>query len=458
MRSPHVLIIDDEENLVSSLVYGLQGHGIEATGAYDAAGGLQALVDTEPDVVLVDLRLPDRCGIDVLADIRARAPDLPVIMISAYGETRIAVDAVKRGAEDFLTKPFDLDEVVHLIHKVTERGRLAREVAYRRHRAVLDDGILGEAPSMQALRERIETVARSNTRTVLLLGESGTGKALVARAIHNRSAVADGPFVEINCAALPDNLIEAELFGAEKGAYTGAESQRPGLAQLADGGTLLLDEIGELPPHVQAKLLHFIENRSFRPVGTGRERSADVRIVAATNRDIEGDVQAGAFRADLYYRLNVVPLVLPKLADRPEDVPHLARHFAAETARNESCPAITFGPAAADLMSRYAWPGNVRELKNLVERLTILYPGAEIGPEHLPPELHARSGGDDASAAIEDRLAATEQDILLQALADAGGHKGRAASALGISRHALKRRLQRLGLQSSGLRPNDRSD
>lgn len=445
--APLVLIVDDERNLVNSLVYGLRAHGVRAEGAYDGASGLDMALRLEPDLVLIDLRLPDQSGIDVLDQLQAHRPDLPAVMISAHGETRVAVEAVKKGAEDFLTKPFDLDELVHLIRRATERGRLSEEVRYHRRQAVVEDGIVGDSPVVQGLRERIATVARSNTRTVLLLGESGTGKALVARAIHNQSAVADGPFVEINCAALPESLLEAELFGAEKGAYTGAEVRRPGLAELADGGTLLLDEIGELPLHLQAKLLHFIENHAFRPVGAARERVTDVRVIAATNRDIGAEAGAGRFRADLYYRLNVVPLVVPRLAERGDDVTSLARHFAGNIAAAENCPPVSFSDSAMEALRGYRWPGNVRELKNLVERLTILYPGREIVPTHLPPELAEASPDGAETGVLDERLASTERDILLHALAEAGGRKGRAAAALGISRHALKRRLQRLGLQ-----------
>ena len=446
MRSPQVLIVDDERNLVNSLVYGLRAHAIRAEGAYDGASGLAAALRLEPDLVLIDLRLPDESGIEVLGKLRERLPDMPVVMISAYGETRVAVEAVKKGAEDFLTKPFDLDELVHLIRRATEHGRLSQEVRYHRRQSVDQDGLLGASDAVATLRERIATVARSNTRTVLLLGESGTGKALVARAIHNQSTVADGPFVEINCAALPESLLEAELFGAEKGAYTGADHRRPGLAQLADGGTLLLDEIGELPLHLQAKLLHFIENRSFRPVGAARERVTDVRVVAATNRDLEAEARDGRFRADLFYRLNVVPLVVPRLAERGGDIGILALHFAEQIAGAENCQPVTFSPAANAMLEGYGWPGNVRELKNLVERLTILYPGADIQPGHLPAEFGAAEQSGEAGL-LDARLASTERDILLRALSQAGGQKGRAAAALGISRHALKRRLQRLGLQ-----------
>ncbi len=445
MSAPCVLIIDDEKNLVNSLIYGFKQHGIRAEGALDGRTGLARVDDLEPDVILLDLRLPDRSGIDVLGDIKRQRSDLPVIMISAHGDTRAAVEAVKAGAEDYFTKPFELDELVHLIQRTVERQRLAREVAYRRREKTGELGeLLGASVPIAALRQQIATVGRSGARMILLLGESGTGKALVARAIHNGSARAEGPYIEINCASLPENLLEAELFGAEKGAYTGAFEKRVGLAQLADGGTLFLDEIAELPTSLQAKLLHFLDNRKFRPIGATREHTADVRVIAATNRNIEQEVKAGGVRPDLFYRLNVMPITLPRLAQREADVLLLAESFARSCAADEGCHRITFDTDVRQRFLRYPWPGNVRELRNLIERLTILYPRQEIHAEQLPPEFHVAEGA--SPTGLEEQLAETERETLLRALAEAGGRKGKAAEALGISRHALKRRLQRLGI------------
>jgi DNA-binding NtrC family response regulator len=285
---------------------------------------------------------------------------------------------------------------------------------------------------------------------VLLLGESGSGKALVARAIHSQSARAKGPFVEVNCAALPEQLIEAELFGAEKGSYTGALQRRVGLAALADGGTLFLDEIGELPLALQAKLLHFLEDGSYRPVGSGRPLVSDARVVAATNRDLAAGVRAGTFREDLYYRLNVVHLSVPPLRDRGGDILLLARHFAERYAREERCAPVTFPPEAEAILLKHRWPGNVRELRNLVERLTILSPGRTVSPVDLPlVPVQAETApplGPGASRSIDAELEESERALVLSALRQAGGHRSQAAKVLGISRHALKRRLQRLGL------------
>ncbi|MFZ5558900.1 MAG: sigma-54-dependent transcriptional regulator [Pseudomonadota bacterium] len=445
--SPLVLIIDDERNLVRSLELALKGAGVEARGAFDGASGLKLAAEIAPDAVLLDLKLPDVSGIEVLEALKKSRPDCPVIMISAHGDTRAAVQSVKAGASDYLTKPFDLDELVHLIDSTLERQRIAEEVAYRRTLGANEALIVGEHPVMQGLREQVARVAASGARTILLLGASGTGKAVVARAIHRESERRDGPFVEVNCASLPEHILEAELFGAEKGAYTGAYQRRIGLVALAHGGTLFLDEIGELAPPLQAKLLSFLESRTYRPLGSAREASADVRVVAATNRDLSADVHSGRFREDLYYRLNVFPVELPPLKDRGDDVFLLASHFTARFARAEGCEPIRLGEAARGLFRTHPWPGNVRELRNLIERLTILYPGQTIEPAHLPPEMKADGSLQPvAPREFPDRLAAAERDLLVEALARSRGHKGLAAQFLGISRHALKRRLKRLKL------------
>ncbi|MFQ5785081.1 MAG: sigma-54-dependent transcriptional regulator [Alphaproteobacteria bacterium] len=445
MAMPHILIVDDEKRLVNSLIYGLKGYDIEAEGVFSGAEGLAAVERVEPDIVFLDVRLPDISGLDVLRQVKTRWASLPVVMISAHGDTRTAVDAIKAGAEDYLTKPFELDEIVQMIRRTADRDRLAREVSYRRQEKTVEQGeLLGESLAIRDLRARVATVAQSGAGIVLLLGESGTGKALVARALHTGSSRAEGPFVEVNCAAVPENLLEAELFGVEKGAYTGAYQKRAGLATLAHLGTLFLDEIGELPLPLQAKLLHFIENRRFRPIGANRERTTDVRIVTATNRDIESGVRQGAFRADLFYRLNVMPLRLPRLADLGDDALLLSEHFAKVLAAMEGCRPIEFDDQVRQSFLAYDWPGNVRELRNLIERLTILHPGQTIDPTRLPPEF--RAVAPNPKGKLDERLAETERDILHHALDESGGHKGRAAEALGISRHALKRRLQRLNL------------
>jgi len=444
-KTPLVLIIDDHQGLVRTLSAALKSAGIDARGAYDGSSGLRLAAELSPDVVLADLRLPDMSGFVVVERLKAELPEQPVIMISGQSDPHAAAQAIKAGAAEYLPKPFDLDQLVHLIRMSMEHAELAREVAYLRARSVAHSTLIGDSAATHDLHQQIERIARSSARTVLLVGSSGTGKAVVAQALHSLSERQKGPFVELNCASLPEQLVEAELFGAEKGAYTGAHQRRAGLVTLADGGTLFLDEIGELALALQAKLLTFLENRSFRPIGGGRERRADVRVIAATNRSLPAEVKAGRFREDLYYRLNVVPIELPPLKDRGRDVLLLAEHFAREFATEEGVTPVRFPPEVQFLFLAHAWPGNVRELRNLVERLTILHPGQDIRPDHLPPELHADASNGPPS--ITNQLAVSEREMVLQAIAQAGGKKSAAAELLGISRHALGRRLKRLNLQ-----------
>ncbi|WP_132258773.1 sigma-54-dependent transcriptional regulator [Paucimonas lemoignei] len=450
-----ILIIDDESNLVRSLTFALEDEGHTVHGAGTAADGLSAAARVQPDLILLDLKLPDMSGLDVLEALKAQQTAAQIIMISAHGDTRSAVKAVKLGAADYITKPFDLDDLSMTIRATLERRQMADELAFHRGETLRESGLLGNSGAIRELVGTVERVATSNAMRILVLGESGTGKALVARAIHSASPRASAPFIEINCASLPEQLIEAELFGAEKGAYTGAHQRRVGLVALADKGTLFLDEIGELPLPLQAKLLHFLENGQYRPIGSGRTQTADVRVVAATNRDLAAAVVEASFREDLYFRLNVIQLNIPPLRERDDDVLALIEHFSREFAREERTRPITFSDEAKQALLAYRWPGNVRELKNLIERFTILYPGGKVDVSALPRELVSH---DDmqlikpvsvqlpGSPNIEDALASTERELMLNALREAGGHKGQAAERLGISRHAFKRRLQRLGI------------
>jgi len=446
-----VLIVDDEQQLVRSLLFALREEGIAARGAHTAAEGLAEIERAMPDLILLDQRLPDMSGTEVVEKLRRDQIAVPVVMISAHGDTRAAVQAVKAGASDYLTKPFELEELILVIRTTLEREKLAAEVSWHRKAIVAEDGMVGDGPAMRQLAETVRLVASSNAARVLLLGESGTGKGLVARSIHNRSARAKGPFVEVNCASLPEQLIEAELFGTEKGAFTGAHQRRLGLVALADGGTLFLDEIGEMPLPLQAKLLHFLENGSYRAIGSAQARIADVRVIAATNRDLATEVKNARFREDLYYRLNVIQISLPPLRERGGDILALTRHFAARLAAESGVAPITLDREVEALFERHSWPGNVRQLKNLVERLTILHAGRVIGPGELPAEMTGSPApSSEAARGLDADLDASERVLLTDALARAGGQKGRAAELLGISRHSLKRRLQRLGLVSEG--------
>ncbi|WP_088346804.1 MULTISPECIES: sigma-54 dependent transcriptional regulator [Rhodomicrobium] len=442
MTRPCVLIIDDEANLVSSVAYGLGAYGFNGIGAANAAEGLDLAGKRQPSAILLDQKLPDGLGIDLIAPLRALDETAPIIMISAHGDIPTAVEAVRRGAYDFVTKPFELDDLVGVLRRALAPRRLGP-----RAKAV------GEAPGafqveisdvMKELRSTVEIVAKSTARIVLLLGASGVGKGFTARAMHEASPRAEGPFIVVNCAALPGDLLEAELFGIERDAHAGGGQGHPGLVEAAQGGTLFLDEIGDVPLPLQAKLLRFLESRHYRRLGASREQIADIRVIAASNKNLGDEVDAGRFRADLFYRLNVVPVAIPNLADHSEDALPLARHFAGRAVALETTPPIDFTADAAELLADYEWPGNVRELANLVERLTILYPGRTIEPEHLPPEFSGAlaDGVPSIGALLED----TEREILVRALRAADGHKGKAADALGISRHALKRRLKRVGM------------
>lgn len=440
MSEIHVLIVDDEEALVRSLSYALRGEGMLPRAVYSGEAALALLADStvRVDIVLLDLGLPGMDGIATLEGLRKCRPNLPVIMISAHGDTRAAVQAVKGGATDYLTKPFELDDLLATLHGALDVPAVA---------SAEQGALLGQSPAMRELHAAVQRVASSSATRILLLGESGTGKTLVAQALHDSSSRAAHPFIEVNCAALPEQLIEAELFGSEKGAYTGAHQKRVGLVTQANHGTLFLDEIGELPLALQAKLLHFLENGSYRAVGASQASSADVRVVAATNRDLADDVRQGRFREDLFYRLNVITIDIPALRERGDDILLLARHFAARQAREEKAAPIDFRADAAAALVRHRWPGNVRELKNLIERLTILMPGQVIAAAQLPTSMHSVEPVPGALSALDDQLERAERELVTDALSRSAGHKGLAADLLGISRHALKRRLQRLGIE-----------
>ena len=443
MSETHVLIVDDEAALVRSLSYALSSEGMLPRAVYSGEAALELLADSkvEVDIVLLDLGLPGIDGIATLDGLRKLRPDLPVIMISAHGDTRAAVQAVKGGATDYLTKPFELDDLLATIDAALERpGAVASSTAEQ-------GALLGQSLVMANLNAALQRIARSSATRILLLGESGTGKTLVAQALHANSSRAGQAFIEVNCAALPEQLIEAELFGSEKGSYTGAHQKRIGLVTQAHQGTLFLDEIGELPLALQAKLLHFLENGSYRAVGAGQASSADVRVVAATNRDLAEDVRQGRFREDLFYRLNVITLDIPALRERGDDILLLARHFAAHQGREEKVAPIAFAADSAAALVRHRWPGNVRELKNLIERLTILLPGQTIGSAQLPAHLQSAEPAPASLAALDHQLERAERELVSDALSRSAGHKGLAADLLGISRHALKRRLQRLGIE-----------
>lgn len=445
MSSIRCLVIDDEVQLARSLCYTLGLQDMVCFEAYDGQTGLELVEQESPDVVLLDLKLPDMSGLQVLERIIALGKDIPVIMISAHGHAKDAVSAIKLGAIDYLTKPFDVDELILLVNKTLSQKRLQEEVQYHRKKDVMSRNIIGNSQVMCDLIESLDNVAHSKAKTILLYGETGVGKTVVAREIHNRAENENAPFVEINCSSLPEHLIEAELFGVEKGAFTGANATRAGLVEVAQNGTLFLDEIGEMPLALQAKLLTLLESWTYRPVGSPREKKAKVRVIAATNRDLEQSVEKGDFRKDLFFRLNIIPIEIPALRHRGDDVWLLANCFADNLSAREGCRPVVLSDDVKAIFEDYDWPGNVRELKNIIERLTILHPGKSIQPEWLPADL--RGVAYKKGETIVDAMANAERDLVQRALGECNGKKGLAAEKLGISRHALKRRIQKLGLE-----------
>jgi DNA-binding NtrC family response regulator len=423
-----LLIVEDRDSLRRMLERALGEEGYEVATAADGRAGIRLLGERSFDFVLTDLKLPDVSGLAVLEASRTAQPRAPVVVLTGYGTVGAAVEAMKLGAYDFLEKPLEIDDLSRLIERaIGERGETA---VFRVPGA---PPILGAHPLLRAALRLLQRVGPTES-TVLLTGESGTGKELFARAIHALSPRRGGPCVALNCAAIPETLIENELFGHEKGAFTGADRRQPGRFELAQGGTLLLDEIGELPLAVQGKVLRVLEERTFERVGGGRTLRADVRLVAATNRDLAAMVAAGEFRSDLYFRLNVFPIELPPLRERASDIPLLAAHLLAEIARRHGVEPPRLEEAAAELLAGEPWPGNVRELANVLERAVILGEGPAIRVADLRPLLRPLK-------------AAGERDRLKQALTEADGDKRRAAEILGMSYRALLRKVKELDLE-----------
>ncbi len=454
----HIVVIDDERSMREFLQILLEREGHEVVSCSDVKGALAALEDREPDMVFSDLKLPDGTGMEVLKTVRERYPDAQVIMMTAFATAENAVEAMRLGAYDYQLKPFKVSEVRALTQKALEKVQLLRDNRALRAQLKGLERLVGQSARMREVAELVGKVAPTKT-SVLIEGESGTGKELVARAIHEASPRAAGPFVPVNFGAIPETLIEAELFGHAAGAFTGAARARGGLFEAAHQGTLLLDEVGELPASMQVKLLRVLQERSVRRVGEERERPIDVRILAATNKVLQDMVRQGSFREDLYYRLNVVRIVVPPLRERLEDVPLLARAFMARFAQDQGKVLEGIAPEAMRALTRYGFPGNVRELENYMERAVALAGGALITLGDLPEELRAAtpdsSLGDllafpEEGVELEGVLASLERRLIEEAMRRAGGVKTRAAELLGLSFRSLRYRLQRLGVESEG--------
>jgi|RhiMetdeSRZDD1v2_1073273.scaffolds.fasta_scaffold398363_2 DNA-binding NtrC family response regulator len=447
-RTIRVLVADDETNLRDLIVRELSRRGLEVEGVGDGDSALARLREGPYDVVVLDMKMPKKEGIEVLRELQDFPEHPQVIVMTGFQEVATAVEAMKLGAYDYLTKPTKIEELDVLVRKAAEKGQLLRDnVALRAHApgAGPFDGIVTRSTKMQEVLRIVDRVAPTES-SVLLLGESGTGKELVARAIHERSPRAERPFVPIHCGALPREVLESELFGHEKGAFTGAVNAKPGLIELADGGSLLLDEIGDMEPDSQVKLLRVLETGMFFRVGGTRPRRVDVRLIAATNRDLAAAMKGGQFREDLFYRINTITVLLPPLRERPEDIELLAQHFLDTNA--------TYGlkhlhPAALAALESYRWPGNVRELRHAIERGVILCKGDEIAVDDLPSEVagggSAASSPPAAGAATGPTLEAMERQHIVTTLRQVGGHRGKAAALLGIDPKTLYRKI--LGYQ-----------
>ena len=465
-----VLIVDDEPNLRKILAAQLSRDGYEVMLAEDGEQGLTMLREHHIDLVVTDLKMPKVDGMTLLRDALREHPDLPIVMITAHGTVDTAVEALKLGAFDYLTKPFDKDEVRQVVAKALKTRQLAQEeattepVGKAKNEPGARFGIIGKSPGLTDLYAVLERVADTPT-TVLITGESGTGKELVARALHEHSTRKDKPFIKVNCAAIPKELIESELFGYERGAFTGAVSSKPGRFELANGGTLFLDEVGEIPVEMQVKLLRALQESEFERVGGIKTIHVDVRLVAATNRDLKKLIAAGGFREDLFYRLNVVSIRLPALRERDTDIPLLVEHFLAKFNERLKKQVTGVEPEALDILSAYGWPGNIRELENVMERSVLFCDAQKLRVEDLPGELRGGAGSvapptSDASGSdiplsaegglkehVKVAMSRLERDLVSRALKQTSGNVTHAARLLKISRKGLQLKMKELGLR-----------
>jgi two-component system nitrogen regulation response regulator NtrX len=450
-----VLVVDDEAGVRASLAAILGDEGYAADVVESGEAALAALEARRYDLVLLDVWLPGVDGLEVLSRIRESDRELPVVVISGHGTIETAVKAVRLGAQDFVEKPLSLEKTLLAVRNALKRRRLESEVEDLKQQLDARYEMVGESPAIRRLRAEIERAAPSNGRA-LVFGENGTGKELVARAIHAASLRAGGPFVEVNCAAIPEELIESELFGHVKGAFTGALAPRKGKFELADGGTLFLDEIGDMSLKTQAKVLRALQEQRIEPVGGAGTVEVDVRVIAATNKNLEEEIRQGRFREDLFFRLNVIPFHVPPLRERREDVPLLARHFMGALSAEHGRRPREIAPEVLEALSRLPWPGNVRELRNIIERLVIMAPGDAIEMRHLPAtllealpsaDLEAGGGGE---AGLAGRLAEAREEFerryILARYRECGGNMSRTAEALGVERSNLYRKMKGYGI------------
>ncbi|MBI2061945.1 MAG: sigma-54-dependent Fis family transcriptional regulator [Nitrospirae bacterium] len=449
-----IVVIDDEQLIQWFLKEGLAERGYDVAIAKSGEEGLDLIERDLPDLVILDLKLPGLSGLQVLERLKRDHPDVVVVMITAHGDVNSAVQAMKLGAHDFIPKPFKMEEMALVLNKALATARLRAEVtALRRARrpSCCPSELVGTSPAIMDVMALVEKVAPTDA-IVLIQGESGTGKDLTARIIHDRSPRSTEMFLEVDCTSLPSTLFESEIFGHEKGAFTDAKTAKKGLIETAERGTVLLNEIADVPLPVQAKLLRLIEQKAFRRLGGTRDIQVDARLIACTNRDLQKEVAKGGFREDLYYRLKVFPLTLPPLRERAKDIPELVRCFVADAASSMRKPLPPIGAEAMDLLGVYPWPGNVRELKNVIERAMILAEGGPILPLHLPTEIvetQAVLPNHKPPVTLPDQgasLGEIEKELIAQALAKTGGNQSQAARLLGISRDTLRYRMEKHGL------------
>ncbi len=454
----HILLVDDEPSMLEFLEYMLTKDGYRVTAAQEGAAARELISSSPFDLVISDLRMPDVDGLELLRSARGQDPELPFIFITAYASSDTAIEALKLGAYDYVTKPFQVEELKNLVRNALQASSLKRKVRLLESEREQSDQLIGVSPPMLEIYKLIGTIAATDS-TVLITGESGTGKELVARAVHRASPRREGPFVSVNCGAFAETLLESELFGYVKGAFTGATGNKKGLFETADAGTLFLDEIGEMSPAMQVKLLRALQERKIRRVGGTEEIPVDVRLIAATNQKLEEEIEAGAFREDLYYRLAVIPIRIPPLRERASDIVALVQHFIRlyNRKQNRRIKGITEEGLAS--LEGYAWPGNVRELENVIERAIALELGDYIQKERLPEKLREGKIGTSATSPIpdfdseeghslEEYLNQIESQMLLRALQLSGGNQKRAAEILKLSYRSFRHRMERLDLKA----------
>jgi two-component system, NtrC family, response regulator AtoC len=450
----NILIIDDEPGLRQTVSLILADEGYEVTTASDGEEGLAKALEVQPDIIVCDIRMPRLTGLEFLDKYKEANGTAMVIVMTAYGGMEMAIQAMKRGAYDYIPKPFSPDQLVLALKKAEERESLRREVSRLREEVSIERRyrqIVAKAPAMTKALEVAAKVAK-HPSPVMITGESGTGKELVARLIHDESDRARGAFIPVNCGAIPENLLESELFGYVKGAFTGADREKPGLFEVASGGTLLLDEIGDMPAALQVKLLRVLQESEIRRLGDTRTRSVDVRIVASTNKDLEEEVRIGAFRRDLFYRIAVVPIHLPPLRQRRDEIPLLTHHFIEQYNKKLKVDVKGIDPEAMRLLLEYSWPGNVRELENTIERAIVLAESPKLYPDDLPAHVSSPVAALDSPDLPDDELSVKkhssvlERRLIKQALERTGGNKTRAADLLELSSRALLYKIREYGL------------